>query len=64
MFIHLGGAWLVAYRAEQRRRFKAVLSNEPVHQIEPDASLMRKRQSPELIQEKAKRLDGFYLVGY
>ncbi|XP_031549270.1 X-ray radiation resistance-associated protein 1-like [Actinia tenebrosa] len=57
-----GGAWLVAYRAEQRRRFKAVLSNEPVQQIEPDASLMRKRQSPELIQEKAKRLDGFYLM--
>lgn len=60
--VHVGGAWLVAYRAEQRRRFKAVLSNEPVQEIVPDASLLRKRQSPELIQERAKKLDGFYLV--
>ncbi|XP_032226924.2 X-ray radiation resistance-associated protein 1 [Nematostella vectensis] len=60
-----GGAWLVAYRAEQRRRFKAVLCNEPVSPTVPSEKRQEKKpSSPDLTTEetKPKKLDGFYLM--
>lgn len=59
-----GGAWLVAYRAEQRRRFKAVLC-AGVPSI-PTKSLIKefKSDDADTIEEDSKppKLDGFYLV--
>ena len=62
--LYAGGAWLVAYKAEQRRRFKAVLCREP------DVSLSDKnlgsKQSSKLRKadgsETKRKLDGIYLV--
>ena len=61
-----GGAWLVAYRAEQRRRFKAVLcAGDPSL---PTKSLITNFKNEEMEMEmeitdvKSQRLDGFYLV--
>lgn len=58
-----GGAWLVAYRAEQRRRFKAVLcAGDPTI---PTKSLIKKFKSEEtetIADEKSRKLDGFYLM--
>lgn len=60
----LGGAWLVAYRAEQRRRFKAVLcSGEPSVPAKPVVITELKEEELETIEdEKPPKLDGFYLV--
>ena len=60
----LGGAWLVAYRAEQRRRFKAVLcSGEPSVRAKPEVITKLKEEESETIEEeKPPKLDGFYLV--
>lgn len=59
-----GGAWLVAYRAEQRRRFKAVLcAGDPSL---PTKSLITNFKNEEMEMEitdvKSQKLDGFYLV--
>jgi len=58
-----GGAWLVAYRAEQRRRFKAVLcAGDP---SVPTKSLIKDFKNEEtdtLTDVKSQKLDGFYLV--
>ena len=61
-----GGAWLVAYRAEQRRKFKAVLcAGDPSIQSVPTQSLITKLKSDEIDtieDERSQKLDGFYLV--
>lgn len=59
-----GGAWLVAYRAEQRRRFKAVLcSGEPSVPAKPVVITKLKEEELETIEdEKPPKLDGFYLM--
>lgn len=59
-----GGAWLVAYRAEQRRRFKAVLcAGDPSISSK---SLIKKFKSEESVttedDSKPHKLDGFYLM--
>ena len=59
-----GGAWLVAYKAEQRRRFKAVLCREP------DVALSDQQQSSKQSSklkkvngsETRRKLDGIYLM--
>ena len=64
LFCFLLGAWLVAYRAEQRRRFKAVLcSGEPSVPTKPAVITKLEEEDPEIIEvEKPPKLDGFYLV--
>lgn len=59
-----GGAWLVAYRAEQRRRFKAVIcAGDP---SASSKSLIKtfKREESQTTEEDLKpcKLDGFYLM--
>lgn len=62
----VGGAWLVAYKAEQRRRFKAVLCREPdVSLPTKSISSVSKRsfKTSKTDEDKTrKKLDGFYLV--
>lgn len=65
-----GGAWLVAHKAEQRRRFKAVLCAKPrtYSQIREERKRALKDGShivppaPEAEEEEEKILDGFFLV--
>ena len=59
-----GGAWLVAYKAEQRRRFKAVLCREPdvalsdqQHSSKQSSKLKKVNGS-----ETRRKLDGIYLM--
>ena len=72
----MGGAWLVAHKAEQRRRFKAVLCAKPlsynaVHEqrqkadksgsaIVPPPTI---KDEPHDGGEHEHSLDGFFLVG-
>lgn len=59
----LGGAWLVAYRAEQRRRFKAVLcAGEPRVPPQPLITKFKSEETGTIEDEKPRKLDGFYLV--
>lgn len=62
----VGGAWLVAYKAEQRRRFKAVLCREP-DVLLPGKSfgsvsknIFKTSKTDE--DKTRKKLDGFYLM--
>lgn len=66
-----GGAWLVAQRAEQRRRFKAVLCAKPKDYARVHADRIKgtKQSSDGNEQEEEEEegetniLDGFFLVG-
>ncbi len=71
-FVLGGGAWLIAHRAEERRRFKAVLCTQPrtYQQVHEDRKRAEKEGTaiiptapadPEQ-QEENKVLDGFFLV--
>ena len=55
---------MVAYKAEQRRRFKAILSNEPFKQVTVEPSKLRTAEAEHTEQEHAQpvALDGFFLV--
>lgn len=59
-----GGAWLVAYRAEQRRRFKAVLcTGDPGVTTQSLITKFKSEETETIEDEKPRKLDGFYLVG-
>ena len=60
----LGGAWLVAYKAEQRRRFKAVLCRDSDVALPGKSSVSKSSLKSDKTSEDEKRtkLDGFYLV--
>lgn len=58
-----GGAWLVAYRAEQRRRFKAVLcAGDPSLPTKSLITNFKNEEMDTLTDVKSQKLDGFYLV--
>ena len=59
----IGGAWLVAYKEEQKKRFNAVLcpSTQEESEISKKTSKVEKLQSVTK-SEKVKILDGMYLV--
>lgn len=58
-----GGAWLVAYRAEQRRRFKAVLcAGDPSLPTKSLIKNFKNEETDTLTYVKSQKLDGFYLV--
>ena len=58
-----GGAWLVAYRAEQRRRFKAVLcAGDPSLPTKSLITNFENEETDTLTDVKSQKLDGFYLV--
>lgn len=58
-----GGAWLVAYRAEQRRRFKAVLcAGDPSLSTKSLITNFKNEETDTLTDVKSQKLDGFYLV--
>ena len=58
-----GGAWLVAYRAEQRRRFKAVLcAGDPSLPTKSLITNFKNEETDTLTDVKSQKLDGFYLV--
>ncbi|XP_028405734.1 X-ray radiation resistance-associated protein 1-like [Dendronephthya gigantea] len=61
---YAGGAWLVAYRAEQRRRFKAVLCREPDVALSDKPSESKKSSKSRKTNEgeTRKKLDGIYLM--
>ena len=60
----LGGAWLVAYRAEQRRRFKAVIcAGDPRFSSKSPIKTFKREESQTTDEDlKTHKLDGFYLV--
>ena len=60
----VGGAWLVAYRAEQRRRFKAVICAGDPNASSKSLIKTFKREESQTTEEdlKPRKLDGFYLV--
>lgn len=62
-FFLIGGAWLVAYKEEQKKRFNAVLcpSTQEESKKSKKASKLEKLQ-PLTKNEKVKILDGVYLV--
>ena len=58
-----GGAWLVAYRAEQRRRFKAVIcGGDPIIQRQPAVTKLQSDEIDSIEEEGPPKLDGFFLV--
>ncbi|XP_015749297.1 PREDICTED: X-ray radiation resistance-associated protein 1-like [Acropora digitifera] len=59
-----GGAWLVAYRAEQRRRFKAVICAGDPNASSKSLIKTFKREESRTTEEdlKPRKLDGFYLM--
>ena len=62
-FFILGGAWLVAYKAEQRRRFKAVLCCDPeIPSSQKSLTSKQRLKSTSQDEKTRKKLDGFYLV--
>ena len=60
----IGGAWLVAYKEEQKKRFNAVLCplTQEESEISKKTSKVQKLQSVTKSDEKVKILDGMYLV--
>ncbi|KAJ7328107.1 X-ray radiation resistance-associated protein 1 [Desmophyllum pertusum] len=55
-----GGAWLVAYRAEQRRRFKAVLcTGDPGVTTQSLITKFKSEETETIEDEKPRKLDGF-----
>lgn len=58
-----GGAWLVAYRAEQRRRFKAVIcGGDPIIQRQSSVTKLQSDDTDSIEKERPQKLDGFFLV--
>lgn len=58
-----GGAWLVAYRAEQRRRFKAVIcGGDPIIQRQSSVTKLQSDDTDSIEEERPQKLDGFFLV--
>lgn len=58
-----GGAWLVAYRAEQRRRFKAVIcGGDPIIQRQPAVTKLQSDEIDSIEEEGPPKLDGFFLM--
>lgn len=58
-----GGAWLVAYRAEQRRRFKAVIcGGDPISQRQSAVTKLQSDDTDSIEEERPQKLDGFFLV--
>lgn len=69
-----GGAWLIAHRAEQRRRFKAVLCTKPrtysrireerkkTERLGTTLDGQKFDEDEEEEEEEAPTLDGFFLV--
>lgn len=58
-----GGAWLVAYRAEQRRRFKAVIcGGDPILQRQSAVTKLQSDETDSIEEERPQKLDGFFLV--
>lgn len=58
-----GGAWLVAYRAEQRRRFKAVIcGGDPILQRQSAVTKLQSDDIDYIEEERPQKLDGFFLV--
>ncbi|CAB4016101.1 X-ray radiation resistance-associated 1-like, partial [Paramuricea clavata] len=59
---YAGGAWLVAYKAEQRRRFKAVLCREPDVALSDHESKQSSKSRKADGSETRRKLDGIYLM--
>ncbi|XP_058971849.2 X-ray radiation resistance-associated protein 1 [Pocillopora verrucosa] len=58
-----GGAWLVAYRAEQRRRFKAVIcGGDPISQRQSAVTKLQSDDTDSIEEERPQKLDGFFLM--
>lgn len=58
-----GGAWLVAYRAEQRRRFKAVIcGGDPIIQRQSSVTKLQSDDTDSIEEERPQKIDGFFLV--